>query len=215
MENLLQKLRVYGTEKLTNQELISIIISNTSTKDKNLEIAKNLIDKNKDLTGDLRFLAEISLEELIEQGLTLKGAARIKAVSEIAKRLSNPISSKRLEMNSSTDVANLFMSELRFEKKEIVKLVILNNKNIVLKIINLSTGTSSSATISPKDVLSEPIKIKANRIILVHNHPSGDSTPSSKDIQTTEIIKKCASLMGIEFLDHIVIGDGTWNSAML
>lgn len=215
MENLLQKLRVYGTEKLTNQELISIIISNTSTKDKNLEIAKNLIDKNKDLTGDLRFLVEISLEELIEQGLTLKGAARIKAVSEIAKRLSNPISSKRLEMNSSTDVANLFMSELRFEKKEIVKLVILNNKNIVLKIINLSTGTSSSATISPKDVLSEPIKIKANRIILVHNHPSGDSTPSSKDIQTTEIIKKCASLMGIEFLDHIVIGDGTWNSAML
>ena len=118
-------------------------------------------------------------------------------------------------MNSSTDVANLFMSELRFEKKEIVKLVILNNKNIVLKIINLSTGTSSSATISPKDVLSEPIKIKANRIILVHNHPSGDSTPSSKDIQTTEIIKKCASLMGVEFLDHIVIGDGTWNSAML
>ena len=215
MENLLQKLRVYGTEKLTNQELISIIISNTSTKDKNLEIAKNLIDKNKDLTGDLRFLVEISLEELIEHGLTLKGAARIKAVSEIAKRLSNPISSKRLEMNSSTDVANLFMSELRFEKKEIVKLVILNNKNIVLKIINLSTGTSSSATISPKDVLSEPIKIKANRIILVHNHPSGDSTPSSKDIQTTEIIKKCASLMGIEFLDHIVIGDGTWNSAML
>jgi DNA repair protein RadC len=64
------------------------------------------------------------------------------------------------------------MPELRFEKKEVVKLIILNNKNIVLKILNLSIGTSNSATISPKDILSEPIKMKANRIILVHNHPS-------------------------------------------
>ena len=90
----------------------------------------------------------------------------------------------------------------------------ISHKNVVLKIATISIGTSNSATITPKDILSEPVKMKATRIILVHNHPSGDSTPSLKDRKTTEIIKRCATLMGIELLDHIVIGDGNWNSAM-
>ena len=125
-----------------------------------------------------------------------------------------PISFKKFEMNSSADVAKFFIPELRYEKTEIVKIVILTNKNNVLKIETLSKGTSNGAMISPKDILSETIKMKATRFILVHNHPSGDSTPSIKDIQTTEILKKCATLMGIELLDHIVIGNGTWSSAM-
>lgn len=172
MKELFEKLKVFGEEKLTNEELLSIIIYKRNTKDNILKIAKNLIEKNKDLTGDLRFLEQITIEELIEQGLDIESAARLKAVFGIIKRLSTPISSKKLEMNSSTDVAKFFMPELRFEKKEVVKLIILNNKNVVLRILNLSIGTSNSATISPKDVLSEPIKMKANRIILVHNHPS-------------------------------------------
>ena len=172
MKDLLEKLKFYGEEKLTNEELVSIIIHRKNTKENYLRIAKNLINKNKDLTGDLRFLEQISIAELLEQGLDLEEAAKLKAMIGIMKRLSYPISSKKLEMNSSKDVANFFMTELRFEKNEIVKLVILNNKNIVLKILNLSIGTSNSATISPKDILSEPIKMKANKIILVHNHPS-------------------------------------------
>ena len=211
---LLKKLKVYGDELLTNEELLSIVIGRKNTKDKNLEIAKNLIKENKDLTGDLQFLMQISIEELIRQGLNFEDAVRLKAVAGIFKRLSYITNFQKLEVNSSTDVANLFMPELRFEQKEIVKLVILNNKNTILKISTLSIGTSNSATISPKDILSEPIKMKADRIILVHNHPSGDSNPSFKDIKTTEVIEKCASIMGIELLDHIVIGNGTWNSAM-
>ena len=190
MKELFEKLKVFGEEKLTNEELISIIIYKRNTKDNILKIAKNLIEKNKDLTGDLRFLEQITIEELIDQGLDIELAARLKAVFGIVKRLSTPISSKKLEMNSSTDVAKFFMPELRFEKKEVVKLIILNNKNIVLKILNLSIGTSNSATISPKDILSEPIKMKANRIILVHNHPTSDMPFSSADIESTEVLEK-------------------------
>lgn len=214
MKDLLEKLKVYGEDSLTSEELLSIVISGKNSRNGDLKIAQNLINNNQDLTSDLQFLLQISIYELMEQGLSLEEAGRIKAVSGILKRLSYPINPKNLELNSSSDVANLFMSELRYEKSEIVKIVILTNKNLVLKIATLSIGTSNSATISPKDILSEPLKMKASRIILVHNHPSGDSTPSKKDIQTTDVVRKCAALMGIELLDHIVIGDGTWSSVI-
>ena len=214
MEQLIEKFKVYGEEKLLTKELLSIAIWGESTNEEKLKIAENLINNNKDFTGDLRFLIAISFLELMEQGLTKEEALRAKAISGVLKRLFTPINVKNLEINSSRDVANLFMSELRFEKSEIVKLVILTNKNLVLKIMTLSKGTINSATVTPKDVLSEPIKMKAARIILVHNHPSGDSKPSKRDIQTTQTIKECADIMGIELLDHIVIGDGTWHSAM-
>ena len=172
MKHLFEKIRVYGEDSLTTDELLSIVISKENTKEGYLKIAKNLIDNNKDFTGDLRFLMHISIYELIEQGLSLEQAAKLKAISGLLKKLHYPISSNNIEINSSSDVANLFMSELRYERFEIVKIVILNNKNIVLKIATLSMGTSNSATISPKDILSEPVKMKASRIILVHNHPS-------------------------------------------
>ena len=172
MKYLFNKLRVYGEDSLTTEELISIVISKENTKDNNLKKIKNIIYKNKDLTGDLRFLTQISIYELMEQGLSLEESAKIKAMSGILKRISYPISSNNIEINSSSDVANLFMPELRYERFEIVKIVILTNKNIVLRIATLSMGTSNSATISPKDILSEPVKMKASRIILVHNHPS-------------------------------------------
>ena len=172
MKDLLNKLEVYGEKTLTNEELLSIVIFGENTNDKNLEVIKNLIRNNKDLTGDLRFLTQISINELMEQGLSILEACRIKATMGIFRRLYYPISPKGLEINTSIDVVNLFMPELRFEKSEFVKIVILSNKNEVLKIATLSIGTSSSATISPKDILSEPVKMKASKIILVHNHPS-------------------------------------------
>lgn len=172
MKDLLEKLKVYGEEKLTNEELLTIVIWGENTNDKNFQIVKNLIRNNADMTGNLRFLTQISISELIEQGLKPEEASRVKAVSGIFKRLSYPISPKSFEVNSSKDVANLFMPELRFEKTEFVKIVVLTNRNQVLKVSTLSMGTSNSATVSPKDILSEPVKMKASRIILVHNHPS-------------------------------------------
>ena len=123
--------------------------------------------------------------------------------------MAKPISGD-IFINSSRDVADLFMDELRYEKREIVKLILLNSKNKVLRIKDISLGTTSFAVVDPKEVLSEAIRSKATRIILVHNHPSGNPTPSSEDYNLTKRIDSCSRLFDIELLDHIVIGDGVY-----
>ncbi|MBR3697200.1 MAG: hypothetical protein IKM97_02885 [Clostridia bacterium] len=176
----MKKLEVYGEENLTSEELLSIVIWGKNISDKKIKIIKKIIKNNKELNGNLEFLMHISVNELIEQGLEQDEAFKTKAISGIFKKLCYPISSKKIEISSSTDVVNFFMPELRYEKNEIVKIVILTNKNQVLKIATLSIGTSSSATISPKDILSDPVKMKASKIILVHNHPSRRFQAKSK-----------------------------------
>lgn len=106
------------------------------------------------------------------------------------------------------------MSELRYEKIEIAKVILLNTKNVIIRIIDISLGSVNFACIEPKEVLSEAIKIKAPKIILIHNHPSGDPTPSKDDYRITDRIYECANMMGVELLDHIVIGDGIYKSIL-
>ena len=118
----------------------------------------------------------------------------------------------RVQINNPQVVANLLIEELKFEKREKIKELILNSKNILIKILDISYGGTNSAIIDIKSILSEPIKMGAPKIILVHNHPSGDPTPSKEDIDTTIKIKEAAEMFGIELLDHIVMGDGKYKS---
>ncbi len=106
------------------------------------------------------------------------------------------------------------MPELKYEKRELAKVIILNTKNVILRIINISLGGSNFACIEPKDVLVDAIKMQAPKIILVHNHPSGDATPSKSDYRVTDRIYDSAQLLGIELLDHIVLGDGEYESLL-
>ena len=106
------------------------------------------------------------------------------------------------------------MQEMRYEKKEILKLILLNNKNIVQKIIDIATGKDNTLIFDIKQILSEPIKLQIPKIVLVHNHPSGNSMPSQEDIQATKRIRQSCELMGIQLLDHIIIGDGEYHSAI-
>lgn len=210
-----EKLEMYGAEMLTNSELLAIIIK-TGTKDEtSVMLAQKILNLKQDKSEDLRFLQSISIKEL----MTIKGigkvkAIQIKAIGELTKRLSKPINNMKIKVKSSKDIADLFMQELRYEKREIMKLVILNTKNIVQKIINISLGATNSASVEPKEILLEAIKCQAPKIILVHNHPSGDPTPSKADYRVTDRIYECADIMGIELLDHIVIGDGTYTSIL-
>ena len=106
------------------------------------------------------------------------------------------------------------MEELRYEKREVAKVVIMNVKNYVLRIVDISYGGNNLAILEPKEVLLEAIKMQANKIIIVHNHPSGDPTPSKGDYEITDRIFDAADVLGIELLDHIVIGDGKYESIM-
>ncbi|MBR2787022.1 MAG: DNA repair protein RadC [Clostridia bacterium] len=161
----------------------------------------------------LQSLQEISLEEF----QTIKGigkvkAIQLKAVCELARRMAQPVNKKSIKISSSLDVAQLLMEELRFEKVEYVKLLLLNAKNIVVRVIDISKGGMNSAIVEPKEVLKEAIRAGIPKIILVHNHPSGDSTPSKADIEMTKRLYEAASIVGIQLLDHIVIGNGCYTS---
>jgi DNA repair protein RadC len=146
------------------------------------------------------------------KGIGRVKAIQLKAVCEIAKRMSRPIDNKKVIIKSPKDVADLLIEELKYEKREILKVLILNTKNVVKKISNIAIGGVSWVNVEPKDILQDAIKMGMNKIIIVHNHPSGDATPSISDIEMTKKIDQCANLFGIQLLDHIVIGDGTFCS---
>ncbi len=208
-----EKLQMYGESVLSNSELLAIIIK-TGTKDETaVQLAQKVLALNKTNIDNLRFLQEISIEELMNvKGIGRVKAIELKAMCEIAKRMSRPIKAEKIVIKSPHDVANLLLEELRYEKREILKVIILNTKNVVQKIVNVAIGGVSSINIEPKDILHEAVKMGMDKIIIVHNHPSGNPTPSDNDIEITYRLQKCASLFGIKLLDHIVIGDGTFKS---
>jgi len=211
-----EKLLTYGEETLSTSELLAIIIK-TGTKNKTaLDLARQVMSLGStENSNDLRFLQDISINELMKiSGIGKVKAIELKAIGELAKRMSKPINLDKICIKTKADVANLVMQEMRYEKNEILKLILLNNKNIVQKIIDVVTGKDSQLIFDVKQILSEPVKLQIPRIILVHNHPSGNSTPSKEDIEATKRISAACKLMGIMLLDHIVIGDGEYNSAM-
>jgi len=204
-----EKLEMYGEQTLSNSELLAIILKTGTKEETVINIAQRILKlKSKDETEEIKSLQEISLSELKQiKGIGRVKAIQIKAVCEIAKRMSRPINAKRLQIKTSKDVAKLLMEELRYEKTEHLKAILLNTKNIILKIVEVAHGGTNSASTEPKEIMLEAIKIGASKIILVHNHPSGDSTPSKADFSLTDRMYEASDVLGLKLLDHIVIGD--------
>ena len=208
-----EKLELYGEKVLSNSELLAIIIKNGTREKTAIDISNIILSK---INNNLKELQDITLAEYLNiQGIGKVKAIQLKAVCELAKRMSRPINDTKIRIKNTKDIANIFMDELRFEKREVVKLVLLNMKNIIVKIIDISYGGTNSAQVNPKEIMAEAIKIGAPKILLVHNHPSGDPEPSFADFEITERIEKASKIMGIELIDHIVIGDGSYESIFL
>lgn len=169
-----EKLELYGPEMLSNAELLAIIIKTGTKEENSVSVAQRILGLNNSKDEqDLKFLCNTSIEEFMKiKGIGKVKAIQLKAIGELTKRISKPIHKDKIKIKSTKDVAELLMPELRYEKREIVKLIILNTKNIVQRIMNISFGGTNFAVISPKEVLSEAVKIGAPKIILVHNHPS-------------------------------------------
>lgn len=157
---------------------------------------------------ELRGLQEIPLNELMKiKGIGRVKAIQLKAVCELAKRMARPLNFKKLCIKSGQDVAKLVMEEMRYEKREKAKVLLLNNKNILIKIVDVAYGGRNFASLEPKEILLEAIRNGSNKIIIVHNHPSGDATPSTEDFRVNDRIFEAADIVGITLLDHIIIGD--------
>ena len=207
-----EKLEMYGEKSLSNAELLAIIIKTGTKEETAVGLAQRVLAMDSK-SNNLRFLEQISIEELTKiKGIGRVKAIQLKAVCELAKRIARPINAKKIVIKSPKDVADIFIEELKYEKREMLKVVILNTKNVVQKIVDIAVGGTASISIEPKDILIEAIKMEMPKIIVVHNHPSGDATPSMSDIEITKKIKDSAKLLGIQLLDHIVIGDGTYES---
>lgn len=209
-----EKLEIFGEETLSNAELLAIIIKTGTKENSVISIAQQILKLGGETdSNSLRFLQDISLNEFMHiKGIGKVKAIQLKAICELTKRISRPINNKLVKIHAPQDVADLLMPELRYEKREIAKVVLLNIKNIVVKTIDISLGGANFTYIEPKDVLAEAVKMQIPKIILVHNHPSGDPRPSKSDFQITDKIYEAADLFGIQLLDHIVIGDGTYES---
>ena len=209
-----EKLETYGAQNLTNSELLAIIIKTGTKDDTAIGLAQKVLKLNDGTNKeDLSFLQDISIVDLKK----IKGIGRVKAVQllavcELAKRINKPINKQNIKINNSNDIAKLLMNELRYEKREKAKLVLLNGKNIIIKIVDISYGGNNFAMIEPKEILNEAVKSGAPKMILVHNHPSGDVKPSKADFKMTDRIYEAAELLGIKFLDHIIIGNNKFES---
>ena len=206
-----EKLELYGAKRLSNAELLAIIIKTGTKEETSVQLAQKILKLNNS-KSNLNFLRELELEDFMKiKGIGKVKAIQLKAVCELTKRMSVPVNEINI-IKSSSDAANLLMEAMRYEKREKVKLLILNSKNNIIRIKDISYGGTSFAVVEPKDVLMEAVKSEAPKIILLHNHPSGDPTPSKADIEVTRRIKEAANILGIELLDHIIIGDGKYKS---
>lgn len=209
-----EKMEMYGAEMLSNSELLAIIIKCGTRKETAVSLAQKILNlRGTDNEKDLNFLQELSIEELMEiNGIGKVKALQIIATCELAKRMSKPVNSLKVVIKDTKDVANLFMNELKYEKREVAKLLILDSKNVLLRIVNIALGGGNFASMEPKIILREPVRMGAQKIILVHNHPSGNPKPSDEDDRMTDRIYESADVMGITLLDHVIIGNNTFAS---
>ena len=207
---------MYGAESLSNSELLAIIIKSGTKEYTALDLANKVLKLNDNTDKeDLSFLQDISISEFMKiKGIGEVKAIQLLAVCELVKRINKPINKENIKIKDAKDVAKLLMNELKYEKREVIKVILLNSKNIVLKIKNVSYGGTNFAMIEPKDILAEAIKLQAPKIIMVHNHPSGDVTPSKADFNITDRIYESAELLGIQLLDHIIIGGNKYQSIL-
>lgn len=212
-----EKLELYGEKSLSDAELLAIIIKTGTKNETSVQIAQKILNLNYNPEMcNLNFLKDISIQELMQiKGVGKVKALQVKAICEIAIRMSRPSNYKKIKIKSTDDAAKFIFEEMRFEKREYVKLILLNNKNDILKTVNVASGGSNFVNINMKELIWEALKLKAPRMIVIHNHPSGDPTPSRADIKFTDKLYNAAKIFDIELLDHIVIGSYDYKSVFM
>lgn len=195
-----ERLVKYGESALSLQELLQIILRTGNKGESVVTLAQKLLAH----FGNLQNLKEASIEELMSiKGIGLAKAVQIKAALELGRRAEITLERKQKKIISPQDVFKLMKSKLKDYSKEHFYIISLNSRNAIIS--EISIGTLNASLVHPREVFAEAIRQRANSIILVHNHPSGDPTPSKDDIKITKKLKEAGKILGIEVLDHIII----------
>lgn len=201
-----EKCLARGPAALSDAELLAVVIRTGTVGETACQLAGRIlsIPGYQGLSGFARIPAE---RLLMLKGIGRVKAVQLKCIGELAARMAKASAGKRLCFGSSSTIADYFMEELRREEQEQLIALYLNTKNRLLKERLLFKGTVNSSLVSPREIFVEALEVHAVHLILVHNHPSGDPTPSREDIRVTERIRMAGELLGIQLLDHVIIGD--------
>lgn len=200
-----ERLKTYGPKSLSNTELIAILLRTGLQGENVISLSSRLLVQFNGLAG----LGRVTFAELCAQrGLSEAKACQLLAALELGRRLVSLAPEERMVIGSPQDVANLVMAEMAALEQEHLRVLLLNTKNEVVGIQEIYVGNVNSSFIRAAEVLRPAVRENAPSIILVHNHPSGDPTPSEDDVTVTRELVSAGKLLGIGVLDHVVIGSG-------
>ena len=206
-----EKFLAYGPEHLTESELLAIILRTGTREMDALGVAQEVLKLALKPREGLLGLYDVSLEELMQiKGIGQVKAVKLKCLTELSARIHRACASRELVFQNSATVAEYFMEKLRHRDTECVILVSLDVKGQELAESLLSNGSVRMSLISPREIFLEALRNKAVNVILIHNHPSGDPTPSQSDIKLTECVREMGEKLEIPLLDHIIIGDNRY-----
>lgn len=208
-----EKFLTFGPEALTETELIAIILRTGTRNCSALELAQKILMKASGKSKGLNGLHHLSLQELMEiPGIGEVKAVKIKCMAEMAIRMAKQKAADALKFDTPVTVADYYMEQMRHLEKEKIILLLLDNKLHLIEEYMISLGTVNASLLSTRDVFIQALRARAAKMILLHNHPSGDPQPSNEDITITQTMKKAGELMDIPLIDHIILGDGCFIS---
>lgn len=205
-EKFLQK----GASGLSDAELLAVILRSGSKEKSAIGLAQEILCKEQ---KNLLNLHQLSMDDLMKiPGIGQVKAIQLKCIAELSKRMSQTIYRKNLQVITPKTIADYYMEQLRHDTTEKLLLAMFDAKNHFLGDEILSVGTVNSSLVSPREIYLKALQRQAVNIIILHNHPSGDATPSDEDFRTTKRVAECGNMLGIYLADHIIIGDNNYTS---
>lgn len=204
-----EKLLKFGVKSLSEYELIAILLRSGTPQEDVLNLSKKLWI----YLSKLQSISDLTMSDLMSiNGIGVSKASIILSAIELAKRFNLRESIGEFSIENPRSVANIFVNTLNDDMKEHFYVLLLNTKNKIISWDEISKGDLNSSIVHPREVFKYALKNSANSIICLHNHPSGDTTPSKEDIEITKRLVEVGNLVGIRLLDHIIIGGNSYVS---
>lgn len=204
-----ERLVRYGASSLSNAELLAIVLGTGAKNRTAIQLSAKLLVSFETLGA----VSSSTVEELCDiDGIGEAKAAKLLASLELGKRVCTASPSDKSAISSPQDVADLLMGEMRYLDREHFKALVLDTKHQVLRVVDISIGSLNSSIVHPRELYKKVIRHNGAAVIVAHNHPSGDPTPSPEDIAVTKRLVEAGTLLGVELLDHVILGDGRFVS---